>query len=498
MSTVVNELVDAIRSGPSGPEVAAVFDFDGTLIDGYSAGALYSHRIRNFEIGPDEMVRTLLAAVGGPLTEADFTTLMERGIKGWTGRTEDELLELGEQLYYDDIGGALFHDAWRLVRAHQNQGHTVVIATSATRLQVAATARELGIDNILCTELDCEGGVITGHVRGRALWGDGKIAAVAAFAAENDVDLSISHAYANGDEDVPLLAAVGQPHPVNPQPLLAEHADRNGWTPLQMKKRQGGLDPRPAIRTAAMFGTLFAAAGTGLAAGLLTRNRRRGVDIATSMFGDVASILGNIDITVSGEHNAWSHRPAVFFINHQSTLIDLLVTTRVLRRGFTAVAKAEVRDMPIVGTIFDAAGFAFVDRSSTSKAISALAPVVAALQAGTSMVMAPEGTRSMSPRVGRFKKGGLHMAVEAQVPIVPIVIRNAGEIMWRNAKTAQEGTIEVVVHQPLPTIGWGKAEIDLWTPRLRQLYVDTLDDWPGDVAAKQWSESIAESSNGNS
>ena len=132
MNTVVNDLVDSIRSGPSGPKVAAVFDFDGTLIDGYSANALYSHRFRNFEIGPDEIVRTLLAAVGGPLTESDFTALMERGIKGWTGRTEDELLELGEQLYYDDIGGALFHDAWRLVRAHQNQGHTVVIATSAT------------------------------------------------------------------------------------------------------------------------------------------------------------------------------------------------------------------------------------------------------------------------------------------------------------------------------------------------------------------------------
>jgi putative phosphoserine phosphatase/1-acylglycerol-3-phosphate O-acyltransferase len=79
------------------------------------------------------------------------------------------------------------------------------------------------------------------------------------------------------------------------------------------------------------------------------------------------------------------------------------------------------------------------------------------LLAGVSIVLAPEGTRSLSPRVGAFKKGGFHLARDAGVPIVPIVIRNAGEIMWRNARVVQEGTIEVVVHEPVPTAGWTKA-----------------------------------------
>jgi len=184
----------------------------------------------------------------------------------------------------------------------------------------------------------------------------------------------------------------------------------------------------------------------------------------------------------------------VFFINHQSTLIDALVTSKVVQRGFTVVAKAEVKQIPVLGQLLTLADVAFVDRTSTSKAISAMQPAVDKLVKGVSIVLSPEGTRSLSPRVGVFKKGGFHLARDAGVPIVPIVIRNAGEIMWRNARVVQEGTIEVVVHEPLPTTNWTKADLDEWVPRMRHLYIDTLDDWPGTDAGKQWSDMIAKAS----
>jgi putative phosphoserine phosphatase/1-acylglycerol-3-phosphate O-acyltransferase len=184
----------------------------------------------------------------------------------------------------------------------------------------------------------------------------------------------------------------------------------------------------------------------------------------------------------------------VFFINHQSTLIDALVTSRVVQRGFTVVAKAEVKQIPVLGQLLTLADVAFLDRTNTSKAISAMQPAVDKLRAGISIAISPEGTRSLSPRIGAFKKGGFHLARDAGVPIVPIVIRNAGEIMWRNAKVAQEGTIEVVVHEPVPTANWTKADLDEWVPRMRQLYIDTLDDWPGIDAGKKWSAEIARAS----
>ncbi|MFZ0226620.1 MAG: HAD-IB family hydrolase, partial [Mycobacterium sp.] len=201
----VDELVERIKSGPEGRRVAAFFDFDGTLIQGYSAGALYAHRARNLDLGPDEFVRTMRAALGGPLTEEAFKDLLVQGIRGWVGRTEDDLMELGEQLFTQGIAGGLFYGAWRLVRAHQKQGHTVVIATSATRMQAQPMARELGVDHVLCTELETEHGVLTGGIAGRPPWGEGKLAAVREFARRQRIPLKNSHAYANGAEDVQFL-----------------------------------------------------------------------------------------------------------------------------------------------------------------------------------------------------------------------------------------------------------------------------------------------------
>jgi len=267
--TTLDTLLDDIRTGPSGPQIAAFFDFDGTLIDGYSAAALYSHRLRNFEIGPAEAAHTVLAGLRGPLTEDQFAQLVERGIRGWAGRADDDLAELGERLFVQGIASMLFHDAWRLIKAHQRRGHTMVIATSATRFQVGPLVRRLGVEHLLCTELEAEDGILTGRLAGRTLWGPGKIAAVQAFAAGHGIDLAASHGYANGDEDVPFLQAVGHPHPVNPQKRLAREASARGWAVLHFKRRPRRLDPTPALRTAAMYGSLLTASGTGLTMGLL-------------------------------------------------------------------------------------------------------------------------------------------------------------------------------------------------------------------------------------
>src|ERR1700742_1724533 len=268
----VDQLVEQIKVGPGGPKVPAFFDFDGTLIQGYSAGALYAHRARNLELGPDEFVRTLRSALSGPLDEAAFKDLLLQGIRGWVGRTEDDLMELGEQLFAQEIAGALFHGTWRLVRAHQNKGHIVVIATSATRMQVQPMARELGIEHILCTELETEQGVITGGIAGRPPWGEGKAAAVREFAKRERIPLKNCHAYANGDEDVPFLQAVGFRHPVNPGSKLARHARVCRWPVVRFKTKRSQYHPVSLARTTGLFGGFAAAVGVGTVVGVLTND----------------------------------------------------------------------------------------------------------------------------------------------------------------------------------------------------------------------------------
>ena len=135
--------------------------------------------------------------------------------------------------------------------------------------------------------------------------------------------------------------------------------------------------------------------------------------------------------------------------------------------------------MPGFGQFFRLAGVAFVDRASSAKAQAALAPAVDKLrEEGLSLVMAPEGTRSATPRLGPFKKGAFHIAMQAQVPVVPIVMRNVGELMWRGSQTLRPGTIEVCVLPPVDTSEWRRETVADHAAEVRDMFVETLDNWP--------------------
>ena len=84
----------------------------------------------------------------------------------------------------------------------------------------------------------------------------------------------------------------------------------------------------------------------------------------------------------------------------------------------------------------------------------------------------------MTPTVGRFKKGAFRMAMDADVPVVPIVLRNSGELMWRDSRIARSGTIEVAVHPPIHVADWALDELDKRVAEVRDLYVQTLENWP--------------------
>src|SRR5260370_38771971 len=98
-------------------------------MEGYGAGALSPHGLRNFEIGPAEAAHTVLAGLGGPLSEDQFAQLVERGIRGWAGRADDDMVELGERLFVQSIAGTLFHDAWRVSKAHHLAGQSAANRT---------------------------------------------------------------------------------------------------------------------------------------------------------------------------------------------------------------------------------------------------------------------------------------------------------------------------------------------------------------------------------
>ncbi|MEQ3553288.1 HAD-IB family hydrolase [Pseudonocardia nematodicida] len=476
--------LEAIRAAPPGPGTVAYLDYDGTVIDGYSAGAFYRRRLRELDVGPVEMLRTVLAGLRGIRTDDDFKEFLAITLATWTGRSEAELDALGARLFRDEIAGRLHPEVWALVAAHRERGHQVVMASSATRFQVRPMADELGADRALCTELEAVDGVLTGRVVGVSLWGAGKAAAVRADAAAHGVDLADCFGYANGTEDAEFLAAVGNPVAVSPTDSLRAVAAERGYPVLDCAPR-GGLLPGVGdlARTAAFAGGLAGGIAAAAGAGLLHGSRRRFVDLAAGVGADVAFGLSGIDVQVTGAEYLVSARPCVFVFNHQSAF-DVPILMKLVRESFTGVAKKEVASMPVWGQLFGIADVAFVDRANGARAREALEPAVAKLRdEGISLAVAPEGTRSPTPRLGSFKKGAFHIAMQAGVPVVPLVIHNAGEIMWRGAQTLRGGTVRVTVLPPVDTARWRPETVGEHAEQVRRLFLEALADAPAPVAA---------------
>jgi putative phosphoserine phosphatase/1-acylglycerol-3-phosphate O-acyltransferase len=476
----LDELITEIYAAPRGPEVAAFFDYDGTVISGYSAMAFYNKRLRELDIGVTELAKMTWASLRGVRSDKDFAELLELSLSPWRGKTYGELMALGESLFKHEIAGQLHHEVWELIAAHHEMGHTVVLASSATPFQVQPMARDLGAQHVLCTEVEVVDGRITGRPAGAPLWGLGKARAARALAADEGFDLPASFAYSNGDEDVMFLESVGNPVAVAPEHGLAREAARRGWPVLQCVARGGPPGALEVLRTVGFYGGFAGAFGAGLGVGLLRRSKRDLLDVSTALGPDLGLSLAGIRVDVQrGAEYLSSVRPCVFVFNHQSK-IDPIVVMKLVRGKLTGVAKKEAKNIPGFGQMFQLADVAFVDRGNTGQAKQALEPAVAKVRdEGISLIIAPEGTRSATPKLGPFKKGAFHIAMQAGVPIVPIVIRNAGEVMWRGAQVMKAGTVEVVVLPPVSTTGWRTAAIGAHADQVRDMFLDTLAHWPG-------------------
>ena len=474
----IEGLVREIERGPHGPKVGAFFDFDGTLIAGYSAAVFFREQLRRGQVTADEIARAVLAGLEMRLTGADVTRLMQIAAMSWAGRAEEELEQLSGRLFVQQVAGMVYPEARELVRAHQRLGHTVVIATSATRYQAGPLAESLGIEHVLHSRAEVEEGLLSGRLGGPVLWGENKAKAVRDFARSHRIALRQSHAYANGDEDVPFLSAVGHPHPLNPEAALERHAADKGWTSYRFTSR-GTPGLQQVARTVAAIGSLPLAGLVGAGIGLLNRSRREAGNVATVLGSELALGLAGVEVDVvrGGEH-LWSHRPAVFVFNHQSSL-DMFILGHLIRQDLGGVAKKELARDPLFGPMGLLVPIAYVDRSNSASAREALRPVVDMLKQGISFAIAPEGTRSPTPNLQPFKKGAFHIAMQAGVPLVPIVIRNAGDLMWRGSFFTRSGTVEVAVLPPVETKGWKADAIDRHVEEMERAYRDTLDDWPG-------------------
>ncbi len=318
-----------------------------------------------------------------------------------------------------------------LLAEHRRRGDVLVMATTSPYDLVVPLGEALGFDIVLGTRYVEHEGSYTGEVEGELVWGEGKLLAVRAWAEAEGVDLAVSAAYSDSWYDQPLLAAVGRPVAVNPDPRLAAAAALRRWPVRYLDAPEGvprvlGVEPFDVVRR-------------------LTAR---------------PEVHPYARFVISGTEHIPRRGPAIIVANHRSYFDPAALAIALARAGRNGrfLAKREVTDAPVLGTLVRSFGTIRVDRGTGSS--TPLEAAAAALAGGEVVVILPQGT---IPRGEAFfdpvlvgRPGAARLAADLpDVPVIPIGLWGTERVWPRSAKVpnvlnvTNPPTVEIRVGRPL-------------------------------------------------
>jgi 1-acyl-sn-glycerol-3-phosphate acyltransferase len=190
----------------------------------------------------------------------------------------------------------------------------------------------------------------------------------------------------------------------------------------------------------------------------------------------IALTLVGIRYRVVGRENI--PREAVVFCSNHESNIDPPVLFQSLHRRLHILYKAELRKFPIMKTVFDIGGFVPVDRADREKSMASIMRGAESLRSGNSFLIFPEGTRSRDGQLLPFKKGGFIMALQAQVPIVPVAVQGGRDAMHKGSSVVRPVTVTIRVGAPIPTAGLSIGDRDELIDRVRMQVQNLLSQGP--------------------
>lgn len=159
-------------------------------------------------------------------------------------------------------------------------------------------------------------------------------------------------------------------------------------------------------------------------------------------------LLTFVRVTVHGRENISKNQGYVFVANHQGAY-DIFSIYGYLNHQFRWMMKKELRSIPFVGLSCHLSGQIYVDNTSSASIRRTMADAETQLRKGMSVVVFPEGARTFTGEVGKFKRGAYLLADEFQLPVVPITIDGAFKVLPRTSLLPRPGHIILTIHKPV-------------------------------------------------
>lgn len=212
------------------------------------------------------------------------------------------------------------------------------------------------------------------------------------------------------------------------------------------------------------------------ALGAYLRFPRGFFDWITRTFSRSLLWAGATPVRVIGLENIDRENPQVVASNHQS-MYDVWALAAHLPVRYHFVAKKELRDVPIFGRATQACGHVFIDRSNRAAAVQSLKVAGRKLrQEGSTAIVFPEGTRTLTGDLQPFKKGPFIMAIESGAPIVPTVIDGTFDILPKRGLRIRPHPITIRFGEPVDTRKYGHADRHALIARVHAQMAEMLGD----------------------
>jgi 1-acyl-sn-glycerol-3-phosphate acyltransferase len=187
----------------------------------------------------------------------------------------------------------------------------------------------------------------------------------------------------------------------------------------------------------------------------------------------LALFTSGITFRVTGREHLPLDRAAVYCSNHQSN-VDPPVLFEALHPRMHILYKHEIDQIPILARAFRLGGFIPVDRRNRDAALRSIENGASSIRSGNSFLIFPEGTRSRTDQLLPFKKGGIHMAILAEAPIVPVAVRGGRAAMQKGSWVIRPVVIDIAVGEPVETAGMTSDDRDRLIAIVRSRIEDLL------------------------
>ena len=181
---------------------------------------------------------------------------------------------------------------------------------------------------------------------------------------------------------------------------------------------------------------------------LLLRKSTREIKAAPRWWSRTINRCSGVKVQVEGMDNLEDDRPYIFAANHQSQF-DIFALDGFLMVDFRWLAKKELFRIPLVGWGMLLAGSVPIDRSRGRQALKSLAEAAKRIADGTSVVIFPEGTRTLDGNLQPFKSGAMYLAIKSGVDIVPVSITGGFDILPKGRFLTRPGLIKIRIGKPV-------------------------------------------------